>query len=113
MKHRRAEAEYEAYHGLHKWNIDCGNQNELIFWNQRSAVNVSKELERVAEIRVFPMDKSTSRVSQTVIAEVVKKRDFQLNEFFDMKKERRQLAFLVEGLMRCLAERSQTYLSEL
>lgn len=113
LKHRRAEAEYEAYHGLHKWNIDCGDQNELIFWNQRSAVNVSKELGRVAEIRVFPIDKRTSRVGQTVVAEVIKKCDFQLNEFFDMKKECRQLASLVEGLMRCFAERSQTYLSEL
>jgi len=50
-------------------------------------------------------------MNQYFTIEIVKKRDFQLQEFFDMSKEQRQLALLVKELMDRVAEYSkQEYL---
>lgn len=99
LTHRRAEAVYEAYQGLHKWNVDYGGEDELILWNQENAVNVSERLKGIADIKIHHMAEQRARSAQMMTADVVKKRDFQLEEFLDMAQERRQLAFLVEGLM--------------
>ena len=112
LKHRRAEAVYEAYQGLHKWNVDVKNRNDLILWNQKNAVNVSEQLMEVAEIDVVSVDEDAPRASQMIIAEITKKRNFQLEEFFDMSQERHQLAYLTEGLMRWIAENNDEYLGE-
>jgi len=111
LTHRRAEAVYEAYHGLHKWNIDCTSQNKLIFWNQENAINVSEQLKRIADVKVMATNEDAPRVSQNIIVEVVKKSSFSLGDFFTVDQEQRQLAFLVNGLMNWIANcRENDYL---
>ena len=105
LHHRRAEALYEAYQGLHKWNIVHDGQGSLIFWNQENAANISQQLKDVAEIRLLCTNEQCDRGSQMIIANIVKKRDFRLEEFLDMAQERRQLAFLTKGLLDHIADR--------
>lgn len=112
LTHRCAEAVFEAYNGLHKWNIDYNEQNEFIIWNQENAMNVSKELQRVAEIRVSHTDDCALRREQSVVVEIIKKQDFNLDEFFDMKKERQDLAFLFEKLMDWVSSGEEKYLGD-
>lgn len=99
LNHRRAEALCKAYQGLHKWNIDYNEGGELVFWNQENALNVSQRLKDIADIRLSHTDEQGDRNSQMVVAELTKKRSFRLEEFLDMAQERRQLAFLLKGLM--------------
>ena len=55
-----------------------------------------------------------SRRDQIFTAEIVKKRDFRLEEFLDMARERRQLAFLVRELLdRAAQDGEERYLSNL
>lgn len=113
LGHGRAEAVNAAYEGLHRWNIDYNGENEFIIWNQENSVNVSRELREIADIKVTYTSDDIPREEQCVIVELIKKKDFQLHDFLDMTKERRQLAFLVEGLMRWIAEHTEAYLSEM
>lgn len=107
LRHRRAEAVFEAYQGLHKWNIDYSKSKELIFWNQENAINVSNQLKDIADIRFVETNEVSSRQMQKVIVEITKKRDFSLEEWIDAKQEQQQLAFIVEGLMNWIAEHSE------
>lgn len=82
LNHRRAEAVYEGWSGLHKWNIDCDAGN-LLIWNKENAVNVTENLTGFAEINVKYDDSVSSRECQNVGVEIVKKRDFELGSFWD------------------------------
>ena len=113
LRHRRSEAVYEAYYGLHKWNIDYSGRDELIIWNQENAVNVSECLREIADIKLEHTGDQEPRDIQLITAEITKKKDFQLENFFEMRKEQRQLAFLIEGLMNWIAEHDNSYLAEL
>lgn len=37
--HRRAEAIWEKYTGLHRWNIDYNSKDHLIIWNESNAID--------------------------------------------------------------------------
>lgn len=114
LRHRRAEALHQAYQGLHRWNIDYNERRDLMIWNQENAVNVSESLQEIAEIQVTAAGEDVSRRDQIFTAEIVKKRDFRLEEFLDMARERRQLAFLVRELLdRAAQDGEERYLSNL
>ena len=65
LNHRRAEAVYENWSGLHRWNMDCCDGNFLI-WNKENAVNVTENLKDYAEIRVRYDDSVHIRERQNV-----------------------------------------------
>lgn len=109
MNHRRAEAVYEDWSGLHKWNIDCCDENFLI-WNQENAVNVTENLKDYAEIHVKYDHSVYARERQNVGVEIIKKKDFELGEFFDLRNENSVLTRLIDKLMEQLASSSSVFL---
>lgn len=87
--HRRAEAIYEKYTGLHRWNVDYDSKDHLIIWNEDNAIDVTKALEEVSDIVLTHSDeKITPREKQWIKVEIKKKQCFQLEQFLDLKKER-------------------------
>jgi len=110
LSHRRAEAVYEAYQGLHKWNIDVGSQGELIFWNLENAVNVSDSLKEICDIQIEYLGDKQSRKDQWITAYVTKTKDFQLEQLIDLKAERYNLAFFIGQLMLKIADYTSEYL---
>ncbi len=109
MSHRRAEAVYENWSGLHKWNIDCCDKNFLI-WNKENAVNVTEKLKDYAEIHVRYDQSVHVRECQNVSVEIIKKRDFGLGDFFDLCSENIVLTRFVDKLMEQLALNSSVFL---
>lgn len=103
--HRRGEAVYEKYTGLHRWNIDYDNMDHLIIWNEANAIDVTEALSGVADIVLsHPDEKNTPRVKQMVQVEIKKKQCFQLEQFIDLESERKSLANLIKRLMKYFAE---------
>lgn len=102
MRHRRAEALFEKYGGLHKWNLDYDNNNNFILWNKENAVNVTEELKEIAEIQVIH-NEIIERERQEIIVIIVKKKDFALGEYIDIEEERYQLAKFIERFMQWTA----------
>ncbi len=100
--HRRAEALYEGYSGLHKWNLDF-DKSDFLIWNNENAVNVSQELKDILQVNVVHSSLSTPRENQILIVEITKTRDFQLEEFIDISQERIQLASVIENIMSLAA----------
>lgn len=109
LNHRRAEAVYEGWTGLHKWNIDCADGNMLI-WNRENAVNVTERLMDFAEVKVRYDVSVHARECQNVGVEIVKKRDFDLGDFFDMQNENMVLTGFIGKLMEKLALDSRSFL---
>lgn len=99
LNHRIAEAVFENNCGLHKWNIDYNSNKNLIIWNHKNAINVSKELENIADIKVMHSDNCIPRNEQNIIVEIKKKIHFSLNEFIDIEKERMYLACFIKHMM--------------
>lgn len=102
LNHRRAEAVYEGWTGLHKWNVDCSD-GKLLIWNKENAVNVTERLKGFAEVYVNYDDSVSVRECQNVGVEIVKKKEFELSSFFDMQKENGILTKFIEKLMAKLA----------
>lgn len=100
LDHRRAEAVYERYSGLHKWNLDLGYDNSFIIWNQKNSINVTESLSSIADIELYyEHDQNNDRLNQNIIITIKKKRDFNICEFIDLEKERYELAELLDSLM--------------
>ena len=112
LNHRRAEAVYENWTGLHRWNIDCVN-GELLIWNRENAINVTERLKEIAEIYVRYDEQITTRETQNVGVQVIKKKDFQLEQFLDMTQESAILTKCIEKLMEKLAQESSQFFSML
>lgn len=102
MKHRRAEALFEKYGGLHRWNLDYAN-SDFILWNKENAVNVTEKLKDVAEVQVTH-NETNERERQEIIVKIIKKKDFDLEKYIDIEKERYQLAKFIERFMQWTAE---------
>lgn len=109
LNHRRAEALFECYTGLHKWNIDYDKNNNLVIWNEENAINVTEEIKEIADVLVRHTDDSISRLDSKVIVEITKKKDFNFKDFFDWKKESKMLAELIEKMM-CMMAKNRAYL---
>lgn len=105
MFHRRCEAVFEAYLGLHKWNIDYNDNLELIVWNEKNYVNVNRKLGNDAEIRVIPMT-SSKRISDMFVVEIKKRKSYDYRKYIDVETENKSLA----GVLRIIMEKwAETY----
>jgi len=47
LSHTRNEGEKQHYHGLHQWNIDVTNKNEIILWNPSEKTSLSSIIEGI------------------------------------------------------------------
>lgn len=110
LAHRRAEAVYESYQGLHKWNIDYGKQNSLVFWNLVNAINVSESLKEFCDIQIEYSGDDLPRHNQWIIAYITKIKDFRLEQFVDIEEERYNMLFLISQLMEKMASYTDVYL---
>lgn len=102
LEHRRAEAVFEDWNGLHKWNIDCAN-GDMLIWNKENAINVTESLKGLADVYVKYDDSVSARERQSVRVEIIKKKKFELRDFFDMYQENHILTGCIEKLMKKLA----------
>lgn len=112
MNHRRAEAVYEGWSGLHRWNIDCDG-GDLIIWNKENAVNVTERLKEIADISVTYDDAGGVRERQNLGVRIVKKKDFELSVFLGLHKENAVLTGMVDRLMEKLSSDSRVFLDML
>lgn len=103
MRHRRGEAVYEGYTGLHKWNIDVDNSGCFIIWNKNNKINISKILSEIVQIEVFFKD-NVGRERDYLDINIIKKRDFKKEDFFDIKEESKLLSEVVNKMMKYFAE---------
>lgn len=108
MCHHMAEAEFENYSGLHQWNIDCNN-NDLIIWNPDHAVNVSESLKDISDITISLSEDPFPRCWPVVTVDIVKTADFDLNQFINMERERYDLASFIAELMNWTANELATH----
>lgn len=102
LNHRRAEAVYENWSGLHKWNMDC-RDGDFIIWNKENARNVTEDLKDYAEIHVKYDGFVQARECQNVGVEIIKRRDFELSDFLDLRNENIILTRFIDKLMERLA----------
>lgn len=107
LSHRRAEAVYEDWMGLHRWNIDCKDGNFLI-WNKENAVNITEKLCKYADVHIRYDDTEEKRMNQMLDVEIVKKNELRLEDFFDIQEENRILISCVDNLMKKLASESKS-----
>ena len=103
LVHRRAEALFEKYTGLHRWNIDYNENGELLFWNNQNTINISKAVEKFAKIKVNCIDDSIIRENQIVTVEIIKTAAFNIDEYIDQEKECKDLATIISKLMSFFA----------
>lgn len=103
MRHRRGEAVYEGYSGLHKWNIDINQNGEFIIWNKSNMINISKKLIDVADIDIH-FSESNRRVDQYLDINIIKKKDFDKKDFFDIEQESKMLAEVISKMMMYFAD---------
>ena len=102
MRHRRCEAVFEGYSGLHKWNVDINDANEFILWNEDNMVNVNKALQDYAKIDVV-LQKGCGRSEEMIEINIYKEKQFERNLFFDVEVDCKMLAQIVDKLMRMLS----------
>ena len=104
MRHRRCEAVYEGYTGLHKWNVDVNDQNELILWNENNMKNVNKELLDYSDIEVV-LHESKNRNDEYIDVNIIKKTEMDVNRFYN-REECMKLAQVINEVMRLFSSES-------
>lgn len=97
LNHVRAEGINEKYDGLHQWNLDYTEDDDFIIWNYDSAVNVSQKLGNIASISMHHSD-------GWVCVEMIKKKDFVLEQYIDADNEMQYMEFIVNRLMEKLSD---------
>ena len=102
LNHYRSEGVNERYTGLHQWNIDYNDNEELIIWNYDMSINVSKELDDIVDVIIEHKEESEEK-EQIFGCYLMKKRDFSLDEYISMDKEAIVLSELVNKLMMKMA----------
>lgn len=103
MNHGRMEGVVEGYAGLHQWNLDYDENDNFIIWNNEIMLNASKRLENIAEINVFHSDEKLPLENQSVWVEMIKKNDFNMDEYLDLSDEKKDMAQIIEKLMELMA----------
>lgn len=102
MAHHVDEAYKAFYSGLHQWNICCDENHDFIIWNEKSYINVTRELSEYAEIQTSrEMINSDVTPFGIVICNLVKKKEIPGEYFTD---EREKAGMLMEGFMGKLAD---------
>lgn len=103
LNHGRMEGVVEGYAGLHQWNLDYDENDNFIIWNNEIMLNASKRLENIAEINVFHSDEKLPLENQSVWVEMIKKNDFNMDEYLDLSDEKKDMAQIIEKLMELMA----------
>jgi SAM-dependent methyltransferase len=101
--HRRAEAVYEGWMGLHKWNVDYNDSDEFILWNKDNCINISQKLKDFANVRVVHSDYETD-AWETFITVEIEKRDEACIDEFEYEQDAKELGFLLDLLMKKYAD---------
>ncbi len=101
LKHRKAEAVYESWQGLHKWNIDCIG-GDFVIWNKENAVNVSEKLRDYAEIEVRDTNEF-DRNKQIITVMIKKKTEIELSWFLDVEAENRTMGEIIKIMFEKLS----------
>lgn len=105
MRHRRCEAVYEGYTGLHKWNMDINDEKEFIVWNKDNFVNISRVVRDFAEVTVR-LEKSNGRKDAFIEVEIVKKRAFDIGNFYEQDQDRQRMGTVLQALMEKLSDQT-------
>lgn len=103
MKHRRCEAVYEGYTGLHKWNIDVNDENEFIIWNKENLLNVSGTISDFAEVKAN-LRNSNKRKDEVIEIEIEKKRAFDIELFYNREEENQRMGRVIQEIMMKLSD---------
>ena len=103
MRHRRCEAVFEGYAGLHKWNIDVDDENKFIIWNEKNKINISDTLKGYVDIEVDVLN-GVRRSDEYVEINITKRQSFDTHEFYNMQSENRRMARIIQGCMRLMAD---------
>lgn len=98
LNHGRAEGINAKYDGLHQWNIDYYN-GDFVIWNYDSAVNISKKLDSIADIKITYSDKNTMRKDQYISVDMIKKCDFSISDYIDLTNEKKDMLYIIKKLM--------------
>ena len=103
LVHRRAEAVFEGWIGLHKWNVDYNSKDELILWNKTNKINVSQELEKIAEVKLSHSPEETEAENSYITVEITKKNEVDLAEY-SYENDSKELAFMLGEFMKKYAD---------
>lgn len=103
MKHRKCEAVYEGYTGLHKWNVDVNDEGEFIIWNKENLINVSRKIMDFAEVKVN-LRKPGKRKDELIELEIEKKRDFDIGLFYNREEEAQRMGRVIQVIMMKLSD---------
>lgn len=101
--HRRAEAVYEGYLGLHKWNVDVNENNEFIIWNESNLKNVSRELKDYVDIEI-DLHNANMRFDEYIDINIIKKKDIPIEKYYDQKENNKKLAQLINLFMQSFSK---------
>lgn len=103
LNHRRTEGINGVYKGLHQWNLDYTEEDEFIIWNYDTAVNVSSRLADMAEVQVSHSGEGCSRENQYICVDLIKKKDFSIEDYVDTDTEKRDMALFIRKLMEMIS----------
>lgn len=105
-RHRRCEALFENFQGLHKWNIDVDDDNNIIIWNLENKINVSKKLEQYVDIETVYSEAD----EMLEIAFILKN---EIPKEYYVKENEMLLAFILERLMNKYADSNNRLFEEM
>ena len=105
MKHRRCEAVYEGYTGLHKWNIDVNDENEFIIWNKENFINVNKAVGTFAKVKAY-VEKSNGRKDEFIEIEIEKEKTFNIRKFYGREEEHQRMGKVIQAIMMKLSDQN-------
>ena len=109
LSHRRAEAVYENWEGLHQWNMDCID-GDFVIWNKGNAVNVSEAIMEYAEITTNIVEENSFNIPWVNVI-IKKSKRLDMGRFVDAETENQILAKFVSILMKKNATDGSCFLS--
>ena len=83
LSHRRCEALFENWVGLHQWNMDYNENNDFIMWNKDSTINVTKYLSSIADISLTHASENEPPETSWIRVDLNKKKDFVISDFYE------------------------------
>lgn len=98
-RHRKCEAIYEGYEGLHKWNIDIDENDEFIIWNDRNKINVSKNLNEYVDFEI-----ELNGEQDIIIVQMTLKKSLPNNFYRTVYEDKEALAYVLECIMNKFAD---------
>lgn len=99
MTHRRCEAVFENFSGLHKWNIDKNDKDELIIWNLENKINVSERLKEYVQIETYYNESDLMLDANIEVKKIIP------DDYYTSESENNILiAYVMECIMKKMAD---------